>query len=624
MKKIFTLFLLLVFTFSFANYSANTKLACPTAAISYPGSPFCSNISTPQTVAMTGTDNYTGGTFSSMPGLVINAATGAITPSLSTPGTYAVSYTIPADGGCPGFLATTTIIITALPTVTINYPGTPYCKSQTAPQPVVISGTGAYTGGTYMSNVGLSINAVTGDITPSTSVAGTYTVTYTAPVSGGCMAIPATATVTIYDAPTATIAFNQTICPGSSTTINFTGTPNATVSYNINGGPNQSIILNSSGNATLSTGPLTTTTTYNLTSVTSFCLSPVSGSVTITVIPSPTIFGSPSACMGNMIQFTGSGIPAASNPWTSSNMAVATVNSTGLVTTMSPGITTITYKNINGCTAMQTLVVHNLPIITANSSLQTICSGTNTNIALTSTIPGTTYSWNVVQAGVTGGSADSGNSINQVLFTTGNNIGQAVYTITPTANGCNGSPITVTVQVNPIPTVIPNTYGETINSGETTNITLSSNIASTTFNWTVSQSNVTGAAAGSGNTISQQLYTINSNQNGYITYTITPSFNGCVGQSEIVQTTINSNLSANSFDSQNFIVSPNPVTDILTIKNDQTINRVTAFNQLGQVVLQKEYNTNEVQLDFSGLETGIYFISMDSDKKQSTFKIVKN
>lgn len=636
MKKIFTLLFLLITSLLFSSnvYSKENKnLACPTVSISYTGTPYCSSNNSPQPVTLTGTGTFTGGIFTSFPGLDLNSVTGAITPSTSTAGTYNVSYTIPSDGTCPAIVVNA--MVTILPSQSISLTS----ASSTINQTVCLNT--AITNITYAVNnaTGASVTGLPAGVT-GTYATGTFTISgiptvpgaynYTVYTTGGACFPVATAVGTIIVPPTqiATIGSNQTICSGNSALLTFTGTPNATVSYTINGGAVQNITLNSSGNATLTTAPLTSNTVYNLVSTSaSGCSNAVSGSAIITVNPPPTIFGLPSACMGNIIQFTGSGIPAASNPWTSSNMAVATVNSTGLVTTMSPGITTITYKNNIGCTAMQTLVVHNVPIITANSSLQTICSGTNTNITLTSTIPGTTYSWNVVQVGVTGASASADNPsgiINHILTASGTTAGQAVYTVTPTANGCSGSPITVTVQVNPTPTVIPNTFGETINSGETTNVTLSSNVAGTTFSWTVSQSNVTGATSGSGNNINQQLYTVDSSQNGYITYTITPYFNGCAGVSEIVQTTVNSNLSTNNFISQNFIISPNPVTDILNIKNIQTIKRVTAFNQLGQMVLQKEYNSNEVQLDFSTLKTGIYFISLDSDKKQSTFKIVKN
>ena len=64
-----------------------------------------------------------GGTYSSTAGLTINAATGAITPSTSTAGTYTVTYTMAAGGGCAAQTATTSVTITTLPAATISYAG---------------------------------------------------------------------------------------------------------------------------------------------------------------------------------------------------------------------------------------------------------------------------------------------------------------------------------------------------------------------------------------------------------------------------------------------------------------------------------------------------------------------
>ena len=65
------------------------------------------------------------------------------------------------------------------------------------------------TGGTYSSTTGLSIDASTGSITPNTSTAGIYTVTYTVAASGGCAAVSATTSVTITAAPVAPAARSQ-------------------------------------------------------------------------------------------------------------------------------------------------------------------------------------------------------------------------------------------------------------------------------------------------------------------------------------------------------------------------------------------------------------------------------
>ena len=168
----------------------------PPAAISYAGTPFCATGTA--TVTQTGT---AGGTYSASPaGLSINAGTGTINLAASTAGTYTVSYDL-SVGNCDNTV-TTTVTVNALPTATISYAGSPFCKSLVGAQSVTRTGTA---GGTYSSTAGLTINAATGAITPSTSTAGTYTVTYSF-TSGGC-SNTTTTSVTITALPAATISY---------------------------------------------------------------------------------------------------------------------------------------------------------------------------------------------------------------------------------------------------------------------------------------------------------------------------------------------------------------------------------------------------------------------------------
>lgn len=189
-----------------------TITAIPTASINYTGSPFCKSLNTAQPVTLTGTGAYTGGTYSSTAGLSINATTGAINPSLSTAGTYTVTYTTPASGGCVSISTTRQVTITAPPTASISYSVNGYCNGISNPQPVTITGTGAYLGGSYSAPSGLSINSLTGEVRPSLSNVGTYTVTYNIPASGGCASNQVTTIVTILPLNTVSFAPNVTIC----------------------------------------------------------------------------------------------------------------------------------------------------------------------------------------------------------------------------------------------------------------------------------------------------------------------------------------------------------------------------------------------------------------------------
>ncbi len=136
----------------FASYTATnesnaatiTVTAAPSATISYSGTPFCKSVATAQSVTRTGTS---GGTYSASPaGLSINSATGAITPSTSTAGTYTVTYTMAATGGCSVQTATTSVTITALPSATISYSGNTIIVHRWQQLSVTRTGT---SGGTY-------------------------------------------------------------------------------------------------------------------------------------------------------------------------------------------------------------------------------------------------------------------------------------------------------------------------------------------------------------------------------------------------------------------------------------------------------------------------------------------
>ena len=103
-----------------------TISAPPAAAISYTGSPWCSDAGV-QNVTITGTP---GGTFSALPaGLSINPLTGQITTATSLTGTYTVTYTM-VSVACGNISATTTVTVNQIPVIIIHNPA-PVCSPST-------------------------------------------------------------------------------------------------------------------------------------------------------------------------------------------------------------------------------------------------------------------------------------------------------------------------------------------------------------------------------------------------------------------------------------------------------------------------------------------------------------
>ncbi|WP_396217240.1 T9SS type A sorting domain-containing protein [Flavobacterium sp.] len=260
-----------------------------TAIINYSSSSFCKSLSLAQAVILTGTGSYTGGIYSSTTGLTINATTGAITPSTSSPGTYTVTYTTPTSNIC--YITSTTIItINAVPTVSINYTGSPFCKSLTTAQPVILTGTGAYTSGTYSSSPsGLSINTATGAINPSTSNPGTYTITYSTVASGGCSAVIATTQITITNL-SASINYSSTpFCQSNTSPQNVTLTGAGAYTGGIYSSTSGLTINSSTGAIIPSTSTLGTYTVSYITPSSNSCQITATTQVSINALPTANI-----------------------------------------------------------------------------------------------------------------------------------------------------------------------------------------------------------------------------------------------------------------------------------------------------------------------------------------------
>ncbi|MCW5912187.1 MAG: autotransporter-associated beta strand repeat-containing protein [Cyclobacteriaceae bacterium] len=494
-----------------------------------------------------------------------------LTATGSTPGT--ATYTItPNAGGCNGTPITVIVTVNQLPDVVATPNAETICSGATTN--IGLNTTNGVTGATYswtvvQSNVsgatsgfGTSINQT---LTATTSAAGTATYTIT-PSASGCNGTPIVVVITVNPAPNVVaLPASQTICSGANTNIALSttnGVGGATYSW--------TVIQNNVSGATSGTGStisqvLTATTSSSGTAT--YTITPSSGgcngtpiTVIVTVNPLPDVVASPNTetiCSGATTSInlsTTNGVTGATYSWTvvQSNVSGATsgfgtsINQTLTATTSAAGTATYTITpSANGCNGTPIVVVVTVnptPNVVALPASQTICSGANTNIALSTTngVGSATYSWTVVQSGVSGATSDTGSTISQTLTATGSTSGTATYTITPNAGGCNGAPITVIVTVNPLPDVVATPNTESICSGGTTNISLSTTngVAGATYSWTVAQSNVSGATPGFGTSINQTL-TATTSVAGIATYTITPSANGCTGTPVVVVVTVN-------------------------------------------------------------------------------------
>ena len=169
----------------------------------------------------------------------------------------------------------------------------------------------------------------------------------------------------------------------------------------------------------------------------------------------------------------------------------------------------------------------------------------------------------------------------------------------------------ITCRKNITVTVIPNTAPTGANNQTMTQ-------GSTLANLVVTGQNIVWYSTPFGGT---PLPANNTLVNG-VTYYASQTINGCESQYRlpvIVEVT----LSNKEFDTIKIVYNPNPVTDILNIKASTELKNAKIFNLLGQTIFQQTFNSKEIQLNMSDFPTGTYFVLVESDDINETFKIVK-
>lgn len=423
------------------------------------------------TVTFTGTPNaivtYTvdGGVNQTITLDALGIAT--ITKNYTSTTTYTlVSVTLPGTPTCSQPQTGSTVItVIPLPTVTISG-STTICPNNSA--------TITFTG-TPNANVTYTI-----DNGPNQTITlnnlGTYfitniynqTTTYTlvdVTTSGtpNCKQ-PQTGSVviTVSPLPTVTISADTTVCNGSNATITFTGTPNAIVTYTINGGNNQTIQLDNSGIATI-TSTFSSTTIYSLVSVlsdgTPSCSQPQTGTVTITVVPPPTvtISSDTTICSGESATITFTGTPDATVIYTIDggsnqtiildNLGIATIVNTYSATTIF-SLVSVTSPGTPNCTlpitGTATITVLPLPIVSISSDT-TICSGSEATVTFTGT-PNATVTYTVNGSGNQTITLDN-SGIATITNTFSTNTIYTLVSVTSSGTPSCGQPQTATMTV---------------------------------------------------------------------------------------------------------------------------------------------------------------------------------
>ena len=351
-----------------------TITALDDASFSYASATYCTSEADP-TPTITGEP---GGTFSAPAGLSINASTGVIDLSVSTPGgPYTVTYTTTAP--CANS-ATFDITITALDDASFSYASATYCTNDTDPIPTI---TGE-PGGTFSAPAGLSINASTGAIDVSAStIGGPYTVTYT--TTAPC-ANSSTFDVTITGLDDASFSYaSGAYCTNDTDpTPTITGEPGGTFS-----GPAGLSINASTGvidvSASTPGGPYTVTYT-----TTAPCANSSTFDVTINALDDASFSYSAASYCTNDTDPTPTITGLAGGTFTSAPVGLSINASTGVidVSASTPGGPyTVTYTTMGTCPNSSTFDVTINAVQDASFTMTATCIGGTATI--TGTLGGT-------------------------------------------------------------------------------------------------------------------------------------------------------------------------------------------------------------------------------------------
>ncbi|OJX39045.1 MAG: hypothetical protein BGO87_03395 [Flavobacteriia bacterium 40-80] len=464
--------------------------AAPNATFSYANSSYCSNGTNPQVILGTGAS---AGTFTASPsGLSINTSTGEINLSTSTAGSYTVTNTIAAAGGCAADVKTFNVSVTAAPVASIN-PIAAVCQDAGA---VTLSATPA--GGTF-SGTGVSGNS----FDPSALSAGTYTITYSVTQSGCTASDSKSVTVT---APlNATFSYaNTSYCSNGTDpqVVLSSGASAGTFSASPSG-----LSINSvTGTINLAASTAGSYTVTNTVAATGGCSGDVKTfNVSIVAVPTVAIDPISSAVCQDAAVITLSATPAGG---TFSGNAGVSGNSFD-PSVLSAGTYTITYSvTQSGCTASDSKSVNvTAPLDATFSYVNTsYCSnGTDPQVVLSSGASAGTFS-----------ASPSGLSLNPVTGTI--NLAASTagsYTVTNTvaaAGGCAADVKTFNVDVVAVPTVTIDPISAAI-CQDAGAVTLSATPAGGTFS---------GNAGVSGNSFDPSVLSAGTYT---ITYSVTQS--GC-------------------------------------------------------------------------------------------------
>jgi gliding motility-associated-like protein len=383
-------------------------------------------------------------------------------PNITT--TYTV---IGATGSCTNS-SQITVTVNNGPVITVIASPTAICSGNSA----TLSASGAVSYTWNPGAIASSSIVITPPVTTTYSVSGTN--------AFGCVTTN-TLSYSVTPTPTLnTVASSTAICAGSSATLSSSGA--TTYTWNPGALTGGTIVVTPATN-----------TTYTVIGANGNCTSTQAISLIVNANPTITASASPTViCSGNSSTLTGTG--ATSYTWNPG----AIVGGTITITPASTTIYTLTGSNLAGCTnsATSQVSVNITPTLNPIVTPTAICVGSTATL---STGGATTYTWNP------GNLNGSSISVSPLVTTT--------YTVTGSNGNCTDTK-TITLIVNPIPTVNATSNPTVICNGASATLTAN---GATSYTW--NPGNIIGNPV-SVNPSSTTLYTV-TGSNGNCSSTAT-------------------------------------------------------------------------------------------------------
>ena len=482
--------------------------------------------------------------------VVASTTTGASPPdditftvgSLSA-GTYgysvrAISSTTPA---CTTVMTqTATLVVNPLPTPAVTGPTSP-CQN-TAVTYVTTNNTGStYSWTTSGASFTASGPTNTYQLNGTWTGTGSGTVTVTETNSNGCGQTNSLS-VNVQPAPTPTITASQPnpICGGQ--TVTFTATPSGATSYTWTVGSNgtlQSGQGTSSIVVTWANVPSSYSSSVSVVVNVGGCTGSANYTVNVNPQATPTISGPATICSGQSgtystplttgrtYSWSTTSTPPGMTPFSQSGVNLNSVLIDWVNTSSSPFVATVQVVESAGgvCTGTATynVTVNPLPS-TAITGPTSVCQGQTVTYSHTPALTGHSFAWTVTNA-----QSWSGQGTGAITVTWGNTNGTVALTVTNNSTGCTNtatnSPLVVTVNPNPTPTISGN-----VNPCAGSTQTYSTQTGMTSYNWSITPASA-GTIIGQND---QSSVTIQwSNTQVTATLTVQVNNSGCTGQQSI-------------------------------------------------------------------------------------------